>query len=106
MGTPPAPHGQDQLNNTEVANFLATKLKVLNDCYEERLERGYAIGGNVGVRFNVSPQGYVQQMCLVEDATGDAVFIDCLFGEIGTWRFPERPEPTEIRHRWTFRYQD
>lgn len=104
VGMPPKDPGPNQLSREEVANFLAPRSKSLNECYEDRVKRGYDIEGNVGVRFMVNPQGHVQQLCLVEDATADGDLIDCLFGEIGTWQFPQRPETTEVRHRWKFRH--
>src|SRR5205823_6041102 len=96
VGMPPANPGPNQLSREEVANFLSPRTKSMNECYEERVKRGYDVAGNVGVRFMVSPEGHVQKLCLVEDATGDGDLVDCLFGEIGTWQFPQRGETTEV----------
>jgi len=104
VGMPPKEPGPNQLSREDVANFLAPRAKALNECYEDRVKRGYDIQGGVGIRFMVNPQGYVQNLCLVEDATEDGDMITCLFGEIGTWQFPARPEATEVRHLWKFRH--
>ena len=103
IGTPPKPKGPDQLSDAEVSVFMTPRSRDLRECYEHRVRAGYAIEGNVGVRFYVSPQGYVQQLCLVEDGTGDAELISCLFGEIGTWQMPPKPGRTEVRYRIGFK---
>ncbi|MEW5848519.1 MAG: AgmX/PglI C-terminal domain-containing protein [Myxococcota bacterium] len=103
VGMPPKPTTPEQLSKEEVDQVWVPRSKVLLECYEDRVRRGYAIKGHVGLRFFVNEKGFVQQMCLVEDETGDSELINCIFGEVGTWKFPERPARTEVRRRLTFK---
>jgi hypothetical protein len=102
IGLPPPKRTPGMLSEAEVAAYLKGKDPLLQDCYQDRIKRGYDIEGKVGLRFEVSPEGFVQRLCLVEDQTGDGVFLGCLLGELGTWQWPKKPERTEVRKRWNF----
>lgn len=106
VGAPPPARTADNLSDDDIKGVFAQKEKDLHSCYKERVRKGYAIAGHVGLRFVVSPQGYAQQLCVVEDATGDADFLECMFGEIGTWQFPQKAAATEVRKRFLFQLKD
>lgn len=106
IGTPPPERTAEMLSELEVKTFLKERFPVIRECYELRVKRGYDIGGHVGLRFDVSPQGYVQRLCLVEDQTGDRAFLECLLGEVGTWQWPPKTAATEVRQRWNFQHGD
>ncbi len=106
VGAPLPLRTTETLSDDDIKAVFAQKEKDLHSCFKDRIRRGYVIGGYVGIRFVVSPQGFAQQLCLVEDATGDADFLDCMFGEIGTWQFPKKPAPTEVRKRFLFQLKD
>ena len=106
VGQPLPERTAETLSDADIKAVFSLKEKDLHSCYKERIRKGYVSGGFVGLRFMVSPKCYAQQLCLVEDATGDADFLECMFGEIGTWQFPERAKPTEVRKRFLFRLED
>jgi hypothetical protein len=106
VGQPLPERTPETLSEADIKAVFSVKEKDLHSCYKERIRKGYAIEGYVGIRFVVSPKGYAQQLCVVEDATGDADFLECMFGEIGTWQFPERQQSTEVRKRFLFRLEE
>ncbi|MBI5497848.1 MAG: AgmX/PglI C-terminal domain-containing protein [Deltaproteobacteria bacterium] len=106
VGQPLPPRTAAQVSDEAIRGVFKTREKDLNSCYKERVKRGYSIEGFVGLRFVINSKGFAQDLCLVEDGTGDAEFIDCMFGELGTWQFPQAAEPTEVRRRFQFRLED
>lgn len=70
-----------------VAEVVRSKNAALRYCYEMRLKEVPGLRGRVEVEWTIR-SGRVVDVQLLADTTGDPQLVDCVLGNIATWRFP------------------
>jgi hypothetical protein len=58
-------------------------------CYSKELTRSPNLSGKVGIKFTISPKGYVQQASVSSTTLRNATVERCITQKIRTWKFPE-----------------
>lgn len=92
-----------ELSPAKLSAWLKTRMPVVQACYERELKRAPTLRGRLEVRFNITPQGRVQDVEFPQDDLHSRGVVDCITSSTRGWLLREPPEnEVSVSCTWVF----
>lgn len=90
------------LKDQVVDGTLRAKNGQLRYCYDLELKTDPATTGNLVIRFQIKPEGFVADLTVSSDITERGNLTDCVVRKVKRWKFAEAAGTSEVSVGWQF----